>query len=312
MNFFHKTVALLSLGALATTGPAHAAQLYLVSKIVGKVNTRADSGKETSLGQADWLPANTRIFTRARSGVEALAPGFSLRFGEDTAFSIGDRNLQLHKGAMLLRTLGSGKQLALEGPEASVWLQGEGSCLLEVATNGGFKVIGLTGKPAFALAEGTKGRVAHPGELLFVKPLDGGWSDPVNIHLSKLVPSAFLLRGFPNTASYQDEVTRSVQTQTDLITKTFRAVVGDARGTDSFEVKVRPDTTTGSTKPAASDSSVEETESGEYLSATALPSVPGPPLQFHTPADRVPTLKEVFGKETKPSAPSFPGKLLNP
>ena len=312
MNFFNKIFAFLLLGALVTTGSAQAAQLYLVSKIVGKVNTRADSGKETSLGQADWFPANTRIFTRERSGVEALAPGFSLRFGEDTAFSISEKNLQLHKGAMLLRTLGSGKQLALEGPEASVWIEGKGSCLLEIATNGGFKVIGLTGKPAFALAEGTKGRVAHPGELLFVKPLDGGWSDPVNVHLSKLIPSSFLLRGFPNNESYQDEVTRAVQTQTDLITKTFRAVVGDARGTDSFEVKVRPDTTTGSAEPTPGNSAAENAAPAPDSPATDLPSVPGPPLQFHTPADRVPALKEVFEAEPKPAAPSFPGKLLNP
>jgi len=314
MNFFRKTSTLILLGAMAIAGSANAAQLYLVSKIVGKVNTSTDTGEKAAFGQARWLPGQTRIFTRERSGVEALAPGFSVRFGEDTAFSVGPNNLQLHKGGMLVRVLGSGKELALEGPEASVWIQGKGSCLLEVATNGGFKVIGLTGKPAVALDAGNKGREVHPGQLLFVKPLDGGWSDPVNIHLSKLVPSAFLLGGFPNTASFEAEVTRSVQTQTDLITKTFRAEVGDAREADSFEIKVRPEPekTTDPSEAATQPGGGDETEPAAASSTPALPEVPGPALQFHNPEEPAPTLKEVFGQDVNSSSPLFPGKLLNP
>ena len=77
------------LGCLASIGSAEAAKLFLVANVVGEVSTRTDAGEEAAFGKAKWFPKDVRVFTRARSGVEALSPGLFLRFGESTAFSFG-------------------------------------------------------------------------------------------------------------------------------------------------------------------------------------------------------------------------------
>ena len=130
MNAYRMVFSLFLLGSLFFAGSANAAKLFLVSKVVGEVSTRTDSGEEAVFGQARWLPRNTRIFTREDSGVMALTPGFSLRFGQETAFSVDAEKINLHKGAMLAQVLKSGNELVLEGPEASLWLKGQGACLL--------------------------------------------------------------------------------------------------------------------------------------------------------------------------------------
>lgn len=358
----HRTIyACILLIGVTLAGSAHAAKLFLVAKLVGEVSTRSDSGEEAAFGKARWLPKDMRVFTRDRSGVEALTPGYSLRFGENTVFAAGSENIQMHKGALLVRILGSKQEgLLVEGPEAALNIRSKGTLLMEVATNGGFKVIGLTGQPILSISSDDPGRPLHPGELLFLKPLDGGWSDPVYVNLTKLVTSSFLLRGFSNPATFQDEIVQVVRSQTELITKTFRAEVGDARGADNFEIKVAPASEQPET-PEASDAPQPETESTEEPEPpvaisqpeepepatpipptpdpaveppvapepvveppvapdsavdavvappdpSALPAVPGPPLQFHTREKPPPTMKEVFDKE---APPKFPGKVLN-
>ncbi len=307
-------------------GSAHAAKLFLVAKLVGEVSTRSDSGEEATFGKARWLPRDMRVFTRDRSGVEALTPGYSLRFGENTVFAAGAENIQMHKGALLVRIIGSKQDgLLVEGPEAALNVRQKGTLLMEVATNGGFKVIGLTGQPIVSISTDDPGRPLHPGELLFLKPLDAGWSDPVYVNLTKLVTSSFLLRGFSNAPSFQDEIVQVVRSQTELITKTFRAEVGDARGADNFDIKIPPAPEQPETPEApAAIPPPEATEEPEAPTAIPQPETPEPakplppdpvvepPVATKLPVVTPPTpLPPPEIKSTEPSAlPSVPGPPL--
>ena len=315
MNLFHKCCALLLLGGVSCPGLAHA-KLFMVAKIEGEVSTRSDAGEEASIGRARWFPQDLRVFTRAKSGVEALSPGLFFRFGENTTFAFGSDDLQLHKGAALIRLLGPGKEIVVRGPEADLRILGSGSLFLEVVTNGGFKLVGLTGKPTLLTASETDGRALHPGQIVFRKPLDGGWSDPMHVNLEKLVKTSYLLQGFSNLSSFQDEVVRSVQTQNELITKEFRAEVGDAREADSFELKVRPPEKPATGEPTSEP--VPETKEPappvDAVPSSILPALPGPPLQVLTFEKPEPSVKEVFEQAPppEPAPKKFPGRLLNP
>ena len=257
--------ASILLGMAPFAGSAQAAQLFMVAKVVGDVNTRTDSGEDAAFGYARWFPKSTRVFTRGRSGVEALSPGLFLRFGEETVFSFGPDELQMHKGALLARMRDSGKELRVTGPEATLRMKGAGSLLLEIVTNGGFKIIGLTGKPSVSIGPGSEGRDLFPGELLFLKPLDAGLSDPVHVNLVKLLASSFLVRGFPNSTTFDTALVQEAQVQAELITKTFRAEVGDAREASSFEIRIPPAETTA-----------EPAESNATTSVVEEPTLPEP------------------------------------
>ena len=315
MSLFHKCCALFLLGGFLCPGLVHA-KLFMVAKLEGEVSTRSDAGEEASIGRARWFPQGLRVFTRAKSGVEALSPGLFFRFGENTTFAFGSDDLQIHKGAALIRLLGPGKEIIVRGPEAGLRVKGPGSLFLEVVTNGGFKLVGLTGKLSLLTESETDGRALHPGEIIFRKPLDGGWSDPVHVNLEKLVKTSYLLQGFSNLSSFQDEIVRSVQTQNELITKEYRAEVGDAREADSFELKVRPPETPAPDTSASDPvpETKEPTPPVDAVPSSILPALPGPPLQVHSFEKPEPSLKDIFEQKPPPApAPkNFPGRLLNP
>ena len=315
---------LLLLGAMTFAVSAPAAQLFMVSNLVGNVTARADSGEDVEVAKARWAPTGVHVYTRNRSGVELLSPGVFLRFGDNTVFSFGAAAIQLHKGALLARLHGSGKQWTVEGPEASLRIAGKGSFMMEVLTNGGFKAIGLSGKPSLSLSTDGQTRSIHPGEVLFVKPLGRGWGDPVHVNLTSLVPVSFLLRGFPNPKSYEDEVDRSARTQSKLITKTFRAEVGDARQPDSFEIRVNPAEPT-ETEEATATAVAEAVDAPPPADPDpdGLPVVPGPPIQFPSAEPPNPSVKDIFDAplpelnpepdpdpEPEPKG-KFPGKIFD-
>jgi hypothetical protein len=108
--------------------------------------------------------------------------------------------------------------------------------MLEVETNGGLKIIGVLGRLIIGFGEEGQEEDILAGELVFVKPGNAGLGDKINVNLEKVVETSFLLSGFQNGASFQGSLSSVVRAQQESIGKTYRAEVGDAKESDTFEI----------------------------------------------------------------------------
>lgn len=196
----------------------------------------ADKGKATPLNEASFLPLDSRISVRPRSGIETMAAGYQFRFGADTKFTLENGTIHLHEGSLMIQSRNIGNQVVLKSPEAVVNISGIGTCMLEVETNGGIKLIGVLGRTLLELANNQNGVELLSGELIFVKPGNAGVGDKINVNLGKVVETSFLLSGFKNNQSFESSLNSVVKAQMESIGKTYRAEVGDAKGVDTFEV----------------------------------------------------------------------------
>jgi hypothetical protein len=195
-----------------------------------------DNGTTEPVRRASFLPVDSRITVRARSGIETMSAGYLFRYGADTRFTLSREALQLHEGSIMIQSRKIGNRIILRSPEASIRLSGIGTCMLEVETNGGLKVIGILGRMIVGVGEDSSTEDLLAGELVFVKPGNSGLGDKINVNLEKVVETSFLLSGFQNGASFQGSLSSVVRAQKESIGKTYRAEVGDAKETDTFEI----------------------------------------------------------------------------
>ena len=191
--------------------------------------------------RASFLPMDSRITVRARSGIETLSAGYLFRYGADTRFTLSKGAIQLHEGSIMIKSRKIGNRIAIISPEASLRISGIGTCMLEVETNGGLKVIGVLGRLVVNLDEGGFEEDLLAGELVFVKPGNSGMGDKINVNLEKVVETSFLLSGFQNGGSFQGSLTSVVRAQKESIGRTYRAEVGDAKESDTFEIVTNPE-----------------------------------------------------------------------
>ena len=124
----------------------------------------------------------------------------------------------------------------LKGPEAALKLFGSGCCMLEVETNGGFKVIGILGRFRMEVSSAGVSQDLMPGELVFVMPGDRGFGEKVNVNVGKIIETSYLISGFSNASSFRQSLATISAAQENSIGKTFAAEVGDAKSPDRFEV----------------------------------------------------------------------------
>ncbi|OUU09889.1 MAG: hypothetical protein CBC00_06045 [Verrucomicrobia bacterium TMED40] len=235
-----------------------ASHLLLSSQGDGAQASLKDGPKEL-LKRASYLPRNQLISVRPRSGLETLAAGFQFRFGSETRFELEENAMRLHAGSIMIQSRNIQNITNLIGPEASVRLSGSGCCMLEVETNGGFKVIGILGRFRMEIPSAGKSQDLMPGELLFVMPGDRGFGDKVYVNVGKIIETSYLISGFSNAASFRQSLATISAAQENSIGKTFAAEVGDAKAPDRFEVlpKVVSNAEaveTGSEKLSASES----------------------------------------------------------
>ncbi len=188
------------------------------------------------LKRASYLPKNQLISVRPRSGLETLAAGFQFRFGSETRFELEENAMRLHAGSIMIQSRNIQNITNLIGPEASVRMSGSGCCMLEVETNGGFKIIGILGRFRMEIPSVGKSQDLMPGELLFVMPGDRGFGDKVYVNVGKMIETSYLISGFSNAASFRQSLATISAAQENSIGKTFAAEVGDAKAPDSFEV----------------------------------------------------------------------------
>ena len=212
-----------------------ASHLLLTSQGEG-AQVSLKGGENERLKRASYLPKNQLISVRPRSGLETLAAGFQFRFGSETRFELEENAMRLHAGSIMIQSRNIQNITNLIGPEASVRMSGSGCCMLEVETNGGFKVIGILGRFRMDIPSAGKSQDLMPGELLFIMPGDRGFGEKVYVNVGKIIETSYLISGFSNAASFRQSLATISAAQENSIGKTFAAEVGDAKAPDRFEV----------------------------------------------------------------------------
>jgi hypothetical protein len=208
----------------------------LLSQIGEGAFTTQEKGVSESVKRASFLALDSRITVRARSGLETMAAGYQFRFGSDTRFTITQEAIQLHEGSVMIQSRKIGNKVTFKSPEALLQISGSGTCMLEVETNGGLKVINILGRMILRVGANGQKKELLAGELVFVKPGNSGLGDKINVNLAKVVETSFLLSGFENSSSFNSSLNSVVQAQQESIGMTYNAEVGDAKEADTFEI----------------------------------------------------------------------------
>ncbi len=182
-----------------------------------------------------------RVMVASQSGVELQLPGkanLTLRAVDACSFSLPSKDvLLIHSGAYALRADEDDAKLRLEAPFAELELASDDpfAVMFGVTTNGGLKLIGLVGE-AQLRRPGEKTLELRPGQLVFVLPK--GYSRKMYVELSTLITTADLLTAFEEPPTYYKRLRTEALAQALRTRRRYRTVVGDVKGTESFEVKV--------------------------------------------------------------------------
>ena len=293
---------LLSLIALSGIVSAYGKSSYLVLRIQGDgaVVKNASSGIEP-LRRANYLPSGSRVTVRPRSGIETMGAGCQFRFGSDTSFTIEEDAINLHQGSFMLLSRKIGVNYPLNSPETKLNLSGIGTCMVEVEPNGGLKLLCVLGRIVIKSSTGNFELLA--GELIFAKPGGLGLGDRINVNLGTVVKSSYLLSGFPNSTAFGNSLANVVDAQKHSIGKTYRAEVGQAKGTNTFEVLPIPDAIPEDAFPAVTPKASRE---GYEVSA----SDPLSELLGRSPRRLV--AEEASKANEGPIPRPFPSRLLRP
>ena len=305
------TVFWLALTLMPDSG---AKNLFLVSASIGDGALISSSDGAKTVGRASYLPQGERVSVRPRGGLETLAAGRTLRFGSETIFMIEEKGIVLYEGSLLYRTRKMGALLNVKGPEAEVSLDGMGAVMLEVEPNGGLKIVGMLGRVRITDVQSNRATQLLPGELLFVKPGGRGFGDLVYVNLGKMTKTSFLVGGFNNLSSFERSLAVVTKAQEESIAKRFRAVVGDAKGVDTFEVvPVAPDPRPTPVPPPVSvqPSPVRPSSSNpleDFLGRPPRRVSPRPDSLLKTPLQ--PPQREIPPAPVPASKHSLPGRLF--
>ena len=211
-------------------------------EVFGTVSLGEGKWKERYLkNPGDGFAFGRRVVVASGAGVE-LTPrssfGIGLRAVETASFSfLSGESLRVHSGAYALRAIEDDAKFKVEGPFASFEITSDDrfAVMFGVTTNGGMKVIGLVGDPQL-LRPGEKTVSLRPGQLVFVLP--DGYSRKMYVELSTLITTARLLTAFDEPPTYYKRLKTEALAQALRTKRRFRTIVGDVKGSGSFEVKV--------------------------------------------------------------------------
>ncbi len=202
---------------------------------------RSSEQKAEPVKRASFLPQGQRITVRPRSGIETIGAGYQFRFGSDTSFTLDGKAIGIHDGSIMVLSRKMGSELIIKSPETQVVLAGIGTCMMEVEPNGGLKLLCVLGRILVGSGQPKTRLELLPGELVFAKPGARGLGDRINVNLETVVTSSYLLSGFPNADSLKNSLRNVVRAQKTSIGRTYRAEVGQAKGSNTFEILPIPD-----------------------------------------------------------------------
>ena len=80
---------------------------------------KSEEGTVQAISRASFLPSDTRLTIRPRSGIETLRAGYHFRFGSDTSFTLKDDSLELHEGSIMMLSRKIGESVILRAGNPS-------------------------------------------------------------------------------------------------------------------------------------------------------------------------------------------------
>ncbi len=227
-------LALISIYTFSAT----AAPRFLVTQQSGEHFIRGVPGLST-VGKGQYLPVGTSIFVRKDARLEVQdQTGMFLRLGTMTNLVLKKpRELLLHKGAVLLFMPSDGIGYKLISPLSEVTIVGPGALMMGVTESGGIKTVGLHGEVDLSLSN-QEHKTLQAGELRFIFTEGRGFSRKVDVELATLVQTAALIRDFEEPLPFLEAMMRDARHQNRRIRNRYRALVGDAKNDQEFELKI--------------------------------------------------------------------------
>jgi hypothetical protein len=220
------------------TFSATAAPRFLVTQQSGEHFMRGVPGLGT-VGKGQYLPIGTSIFVRKDARLEVQTQiGEILRVGAMTNLVLTKpRELLLHKGAVLLFMPSDGISYKLTSPLSEVTIVGPGALMMGITESGGIKTVGLHGEVGLALSN-QEHKTVQAGELRFIFTEGRGFSRKVDVELATLVQTAALIRDFEEPLPFLEAMMRDARHQNRRIRNRYRALIGDAKNDQEFELKI--------------------------------------------------------------------------
>ena len=262
------------------------------------------SNQKEAVKKANFIPKNTKISVRPKSGIETISAGFQFRFGAESKFEVGDEGIHLIDGSLMIRSRNVFNKSNIRTPRGLVEISGSGTALIQVEQNGGAKLVGVLGKLAFKCKNSGSTSYLLPGSLIFMKPNGIGFSDILNIDLLNLIETSYLIQGFPNSESLQKSFESTALAQAEMVISEVGAYVGNAKHEDSFEIL-----------PAES-SSTNESKSAIFFENDPLTELLGRNPRkligkdYVLEEEETITLPEIDSSDSTPFSRPFPSRLL--
>ena len=167
--------------------------------------------------------------------------GVIVRLGSNTNLNVEEeRTFKLYKGAMLISLPDDVAAYTLQSPLSTVSISGEGAVMFGVTEVGGLKAICVNGKVQLTL----KGNVVadlKPGELIFVFTEGNNFSRKVDLELATVMQTSSLISDFKEPLPFLEELARNARKQNRSIKGRFKALVGDAKSDQDFELMILKD-----------------------------------------------------------------------
>ena len=280
--------------------------MYLVSGVT-EVLSQVPGEKAVPLAKGRFLPPSAHITSSSEGGLELLGGGWTLRLGKNISFSALDGGIKLSNGAILAKPMRKSAKLILSTNLHSFELYGKGAFLAETISDGGLRVIALTGDVWLTVTSKKRGKLMKldPGQRIECNS-EGKLRGIVDLDLAQLIQTSRLVRLFGNPPSFSRALANVANKQSkrmvggsarvDLfLGVSYFSANQHSRSKDNAGGKIEPivqshGKATGFTKPAPS--------LNKSLQVEELPVVPGPSIRFPV-------------STATPSFNSFPGRIFD-
>jgi len=213
----------------------------LVRQTYGTVLVRETWVPKEIKENGDFIGFGRRVTVLPEGGVDLFLgkeKGFGVRSVDAASLALPqDGVFDLHSGSFAISSESKDNRCTIKRPLSSLVLTCPDpfAVMIGVTTNGGIKIIGLVGKCKLE-QEGLDASVLNPGELIFALP--EGYSRKMSVELSTLMVTSKLMTGFDSPPIYLKKVRQQAMIQALRTRKRYKAIVGDAKNSKDFEIRV--------------------------------------------------------------------------
>ena len=215
---------------------------FEVLQVVGNPAVSRKWTSRTLKETGEFVGKGRKFTLTSKDGVELLLENENenrVRAIGPAGFTVQDSNvIELTSGSYLV----TGKKLAKSGwnifyPIGEVVLRSDDDfvILIETTTNGGCKIINLVGEVGLFMNKQSQ-QTLYPGELVFLMTHE--FSVKMNIELSTFIATAKIFSAFEFPPKRHRKIRQEALIQALRTKRHYRALVGDAKTLNDFEVKI--------------------------------------------------------------------------